>query len=282
MSARISSRVSWSRSATRSAASSGLHLLHHVGQGFVVEGGEHAGAVARREVLDDRREVSRVELRESGVGDAQAHAGDGRVERVHVLPVDVALGERGVDVARDRPEWTFDPQPPEEPGRPDVNGNEAEAPLDVVQADVVDADDLASLDVHDLLVEQVRLEQDLVVTLAELGHVDRADAQPRPAMVERGNVTPRDEDPAPVGVHDEAGHGRVLATDGDDQVGDGAQGLAGRIAHREADALAEKLHGGHQAGQARPPAVTARRGGPGWAVRVRSGPGGCRRSCRRV
>ena len=33
----------------------GLHLLDRVGHGLVVEGGEDAGPVARRELVDDRR-----------------------------------------------------------------------------------------------------------------------------------------------------------------------------------------------------------------------------------
>ena len=87
--------------------------------------------------------------------------------------------------ARDRPERALHPQPPDEPGRPDVDRHDPQLAIDLVEADVVDADDLAPLDVDDLLVQQVGLEQDLVLALAELGDVDRAHVQPGAVVAQR-------------------------------------------------------------------------------------------------
>ena len=72
----------------------GLHLLDGVGHRLVVERGQDARPVARRELVDDRGEVGRVELGQAGVRHAQADRGDGGLDRVDVLPVDVALGRR--------------------------------------------------------------------------------------------------------------------------------------------------------------------------------------------
>ena len=49
----------------------GLHLLDGVGGGLVVEGGQDAGPVARRELVDDRGQVGRVQL---GQADVRARA----------------------------------------------------------------------------------------------------------------------------------------------------------------------------------------------------------------
>ena len=71
------------------------------------------------------------------------------------------------------------------PAAPDVDGHDAQPALDLVEADVVDPDDLVPLDVDDLLVQQVGPQQDLVLALAELRDVDRVDAQPGAGVVER-------------------------------------------------------------------------------------------------
>ena len=130
---------------------------------------------------------------------------------------------------------------------------------------VVDPDDLAALDVDDLLVQQVRLAAgsrwgagwNLPMSIVRTRR--RA-----PVASKRGDVTPRAGRCGGGPVRDdEARDGRVRVADRDDQVRDRAERLAGRIAHRPADATAEEAHGGHQDGQVRPPAVAARRDGAG-------------------
>ena len=178
---------------------------------------------------------------------AQPDRGDAGLDRVDVLPVDVALGRRQVQVARDRPVRALHAQPAEQPGRPDVDGHEVELAVDVVETQVVDPDHPAAVDVHDLLVEQVGPQQDLVGALLEPGDVDRVTGQPRARRVEPGDLRPGQEDPAAVGRDDEPGDGRIAVADGDDQVVDLAQRLAGGVEHGPADGVAQVEHGGHLA-----------------------------------
>ena len=150
----------------------GLHLLDGVGDRLVVERGQDAGPVARRELVDDRRQVGRVELGQAGVRDAQPDRGDARLDRVDVLPVDVALRGRQAQVAGHDPVGALDPEPAQQPGRPDIDRDQVELAVDVIEAEVVDAHDLAPVDVDDLLVEQVGAQPDLVRPLREPGDVD--------------------------------------------------------------------------------------------------------------
>jgi hypothetical protein len=46
----------------------GLHLADGVGRGLVVEGGDDSDAVAAAELVDDRGQVRRVQLRQALVG----------------------------------------------------------------------------------------------------------------------------------------------------------------------------------------------------------------------
>ena len=221
----------------------GLHLLDGVGRGLVVQAGQDAGPVARRQLVDDRGQVGRVQLPQAGVGHAQADRGDRGLDRVHVLPVDVALGQRQPQVAGDRAIRPLDAEPPQQAGRPDVDRHEVEHALELVEAQVVDPHDLAPVEVHDLLVLQVGVEQQLVGPLAELRDIDAVGVERRPAEVERGHVRPGQEDAPPVGAHDEAGHRGVAVADGDDQVGHLADRLALRVTDGAAHDLAQvELH----------------------------------------
>ncbi len=161
-----------------------LHLLDRVGHGLVVERGEHAGPVARGELVDDRRQVGRMELGEALVRNPELDRGDRRLDRVDVLPVDVALGDGPAEPAGECPEATLDPKPAEQPGGPDVDGDEARRPIGLVEPEVVDPDHLPAVDVDDLLVQQVGPEQDLVRALAEALDVDGGRAQAAAGRVE--------------------------------------------------------------------------------------------------
>ena len=226
----------------------GLHLLDRVGDGLVVERGEHAGPVARCELVDDRGEVGGVELGQPGVRDAQLDRGDARLDRVDVLPVDVALGGRQAQVAGQDPVGALDPEPAEQPGRADVDRDQVEPAVDVVEAQVVDAHDLAAVDVHDLLVEEVGAELDLVLATLELGDVDPVGRQAGARRVEARDLRPGQEDPPPVGRHDEAGDRRIAVADGDDEIVDLAERLAVGVEHGSADGLAQVEHGCHLTG----------------------------------
>ncbi len=99
-------------------------------------------------------------------------------------------------------------------------------PVDLVQPQVVHADDLAAVDVDDLLVHQVVVQQDLVAALLEPADVDGGSAQVRAAVVKRRDRRPGQEDATPIGVHDEPGDRRIAIADLDDQVGHLADRLA--------------------------------------------------------
>ena len=103
------------------------------------------------------------------------------LDRVDVFPVDVPLGHVAVQPTGDRPPRAFEAEPAEQAGRPHVDCDEVERALDLVEPEVVDANDLATVDVDDLAVHQVLLEADLVGPLRELADVDRGRAEYRPA-----------------------------------------------------------------------------------------------------
>ena len=212
-----------------------------------------------------------MELGQAGVRDAQLDRGDAGLDRVHVLPVDVALGRRQVQVAGQGPVGALDPEPAQQARRPDVDRHQVQLALDVVEAQVVDPDHLAPVDVDDLLVEQVLAQQELVVALLELGDVDGRRRQPGAGRVESRDVRPGQEDPAPIGRDDEAGDGRIAIAERDDQVVDLADRLAGRVEHRSTDGLAQIQHGCHLTSGTVPPRWRDPRGGSRSAVRRRDG-----------
>jgi hypothetical protein len=114
--------------------------------------------------------------------------------------------------------------------------------LDLVQAQVVDADHLAAVDVDDLAVHQVQLQADLVGPLLELADVDGGGAKSGAAGVQGGHRLPVQEDLAAVRLDDDSGHGRIPIADGDDQVGNRSDRLAVLVAHGPADRLAQIEH----------------------------------------
>ena len=103
----------------------------------------------------------------------------------------------------------------------------AARPLDLVEAQVVDADDLAAVDVDDLLVQQVCLEQDLVRRAGwnlSMSIVRTSAAGRR--VVERLDLVQGRKMRRRSVLHDEAGHGRIAVAEGDDEVGDLADRLS--------------------------------------------------------
>jgi hypothetical protein len=208
----------------------GVHLLDGIGDGFVVERGEHTGAVLRRQLIDDFRQVGRVELGQTGVRDPQLDRRNRALNRVDVFPVDVALVKWAVEPAREAARRTFNAKAAQQSGRANIDCHQAQRALDHVQAEVVDAHDTAAVNVDDLLVHQILLQQDLVAALAELGHVECRRSQPGAAGIERLDRRPRQENLATDGCDDQAGYRRISLTDGHDEVGDGSDRIATLIA----------------------------------------------------
>ena len=220
----------------------GLHLLDRVGHGLVIERGEHAGPVARRELVDDRGEVGRVQLGQARVGHAQLDRRDRRLDRVDILPVDVPLRHRDAEVAGERARGPLDPEPAQQARPAHVDGDEVERPADFVEAEIVDPHDLAPVDVDDLLVHQVGPQEDLVGPLLELADVDGGGAQLGPARVEGFDRRPGYEDAPPVRLDDEAGDRWIATAEGDDEVGDLTHLLVVHVTYRPADRLAQVQH----------------------------------------
>ena len=186
-----------------------------------------------------------MELGEARVRHAQLDRGDAGLDRVDVLPVDVALRGRQADVAGQDAEGTLDAEPAQQPGGPDIDRHEVELPLDVVETQVVDAHDLAAVDVDDLLVEEVGAQLDLVRALLEGGDVDLVGRQPATGGIEGGNGRPGQEDPALVRAQDQPGHGRIAVAEGDDEIVHPAERHAIGVEHGSADGLAQVEHGYH-------------------------------------
>ena len=126
-----------------------------------------------------------MQLGQAAVRHAQLDRGDRRLDWVDVLPVDVPLGDGQAQVSGERPERSLHSETPQKAGTADVHRNEMEGPRDLVQSQVVDPHDLASIDIHDLLVHQVRAQEDLVRALAEFADVDRRRPEPRARLVHR-------------------------------------------------------------------------------------------------
>ncbi|GIW19984.1 MAG: hypothetical protein KatS3mg065_0280 [Chloroflexota bacterium] len=221
----------------------GRHLLDGLGRDLVVEGGHDPGPVLRGELVDDRRQVGRVQLAEAGMGHPELDRGDGGLDGVDVLPIDVALRNGEAEVPGDEPVGALDAESTEEAGGADVDGDEMEPPLDLVEPEVVDADDLPTVDVDDLLVHEVGAEEDLVRPLAELADVDGPGGEACAGRVEGRDRRPGHEDLPATGLHDEAGDGRVGRPDGHDEVVDGPDRFAIAVADGAPDGLGEVEHG---------------------------------------
>ena len=152
--------------------------------------------------------------------------------------------------------------------------------LDLVEPEVVHADDLAAVDVHDLAIHQIQLQADLIWSLVELADVDGGRLQRRAGGVEGTHRLPVQEDLPSVRLDHDAGHGRITIADGHDQVGDCTDRLAQLVAHRPTDRLAQIEHVPPRR-RVRP---ACRWRAPRWRepLRGRNGPGsGCRRPGRR-
>ena len=210
-----------------------------------------------------------MELGKARMWDPQLDRGDRGLDRVHVLPVDVALGHRQAQVPSEGPVAAFDAQAPEEARGADIHRDQVQDALDLVESQVVDAHDLPAINVDDLLVHEIRVQQDLVRALAEATHVDRRGPEARAAGIDPIDRRPGQEDPAAVRRDHQASHGRVAIADGHDQIRDLPDRVLAAVKHGQADRLAQVEHGHLEGGP-----VAA--GWHGWTIGVR------RRGPRRV
>ena len=184
-SAAASGSISSTMSAARSLSSDstidtwtfGIEFLERLGGDFLVDRLEHGFALGRRQIFDDVRDVGRVELREPFVDDLQLDAARRiGLEQIDVLPRDDA--RRNLLEQRAQRERGHDAlaQAADGAARADVDGDDVQRDVAVdrrrVELDVVDADDLAAVDVDDLLIEQIALEQQHAVRRVYLSQRD--------------------------------------------------------------------------------------------------------------
>src|SRR5439155_7172765 len=151
------------------------------------------------------------------IGDAELDRVERRLDGVDYLPVEIALGDGDLPG-----EGLLEPrgEAADEARGADIDGDEPQLAFDGVEAQVVDPNNLAAVDVDDLLVHEVLGETDLVGPLLEAAKVQDQVLESGALLVDRSDRRPRDEDLAPVGGHDEAGHRGIALPDGDDEVCD--------------------------------------------------------------
>ena len=183
MSASSAARRSSGRSASRSAASSGLmlpsssaalpsgrspssaawigrvHLLDGVGGHVVFQRLEHRGALLRAQLVGDVGDVGRVQQAEVAARHAEAHGRGVALRQVDRAPVDevrlALLGQPVADLGQ--------ADAPHDGVAADVDRHDVQIGSRARQLDVVDADHLAAVAVDELLVEEGAAEQQLSV-----------------------------------------------------------------------------------------------------------------------
>ena len=127
-------------------------MLERVGGRFVVERLHDASRVARREVADDIGQLRRMQAREALARHRQPHVrGIDVGNRRDVVPSDQRTRNAVQQVWR-KPARA---EPPQEAREADVGRDDTQRPAGIGDLKVVDAHDLAPVDVDDLLIEQI-------------------------------------------------------------------------------------------------------------------------------
>ncbi len=149
----------------------GVHFLEGLGGRLQVQHLEHGRPVGLVELLDDIGKVRRMEFLELADRDVELQvllwvAGQG----LDVLPGDQlfreAESEEPVRQAVDRLEPA---EPPEDAADAEVDVDDPEVPVDDEEMDVVDALDLGTEGVDDLLVQDVLSKENLLVPDTKAG-----------------------------------------------------------------------------------------------------------------
>ena len=232
----------------------GLELVQRLGSRLDVQLLEDAGALGARDLAQDFRDVGRVEplellLRQGGLEPLEA-----RVQRLHRVPRNEARRQRRVGkpaaARRDaRPE-----DPPHEAAHAHVGGREDEVSRKHVQLEVVHPHDLHAVDVHDLLVEEVPREKDLVLPRGAVQEVLPHETRAHGVALEDGNVFPGQHERLEAVPDQEARDPRKRSprARGDGEVRDLSDRVPAHVAHRFAEEFRdeESLMDGHR-GRAR-------------------------------
>src|SRR5713226_7237713 len=108
--------MSASRSATSSGAiASRMSDARSTSRRSRIEGGEDGVAIVRAELVDDIRDVGRVQLGELGVGDPQLDRADVGLDRIDRLPGNQLLRPVQPEAPGNPPTKTLEPDPPRQP-----------------------------------------------------------------------------------------------------------------------------------------------------------------------
>ena len=131
---------------------SGIEMFQRVGGLFVGERADDARRVLRRQLADDPGEIGRAHARQPVLADGEPDlVGVEVVQRRDVVPRDERARDARDQARRDAPAA----EPAQQPRDADVRGDDADRAGRARQLEVVDAHDLAAVDVDDLLVEEV-------------------------------------------------------------------------------------------------------------------------------
>ena len=141
-----------------------VELLEGAGRDLFVERLEHGLALRRGKVLDDVRDVGWMERGEALIRDLQLHAAGGiALDEVHEMPRNRARRNPREQRAKRVPWDDALCETPQRAPRPDVDrADRKQEPVVLgmrVELEVIDTDDLPSLHVDNLLIEQIPLEQ---------------------------------------------------------------------------------------------------------------------------
>jgi len=141
-----------------------LELGDRLGRLHVVEVFEDARTLRGAELLEHVGHVGRVQFVEALVRDREAHVRQVAVEQVHVVPRDQVLGELPAEQAGDRSRGVLHHgvQAAQDAADSHLGAQQAQLVLTLGELEVVHADDLHALGVHDLFVEQVAREQHFI------------------------------------------------------------------------------------------------------------------------
>ena len=215
----------------------GLVLVLHLGDGLgglgVIQVLEHVGALLGVKLLQDVGHVGGMQLVQALVRHGQLHLGQVAVEQVHVVPGDDLLVDALAEYLRHGHHGALEPrrQAAQDAARPHLGAQKAQLRARDGELQVVYAHDLHALRVHDLAIQKVARQQDLLgLQIAEADVVSRH-GQPDTVLVELLDVlAPRDhERNLARPLEGQAGDAGEHLAGGDGQVGDRADLLAGRI-----------------------------------------------------
>ena len=126
-------------------------LCRHVG----IEILQEHGALVVGDLTDDVRDIGGVELRDHLPRDREGDGRELRLKRLEVVPAYEVVGERGLEHLQEIFALPLDAEPPQYPPHPDIDGDEDRLGFIPLELDVVYAHDFHTVDVDDLLVEDV-------------------------------------------------------------------------------------------------------------------------------